>query len=219
MAAYGSRATRAALALAAAVGVATSANAATLIVSNGILQGATGVNVDGTLYDVAFSTGACTALFNGCNEASDFTFTTEASSLLAARALLDQVFIDGPLGQFDTDPFLTVSCSENGSNSCLFRIPIGTVRSPHEAGGPIFASGVANYAAVRGVPRDFDRIFTNVNFPSDGDILNFAVFSNAPPITAAVPEPGTWAMMLLGFGFVGGAMRGSKRRQKIVSHA
>lgn len=32
---------------------------------------------------------------------------------------------------------------------------------------------------------------------------------------SAVPEPGTWAMMLLGFGFVGSAMRLSKRRKKI----
>lgn len=42
----------------------------------------------------------------------------------------------------------------------------------------------------------------------------------ASEVTAAVPEPGTWAMMLLGFGFVGGAMRSAKRRQKItVSYA
>lgn len=34
-----------------------------------------------------------------------------------------------------------------------------------------------------------------------------------------VPEPSTWAMMLIGFGFVGGAMR-SRRRQKLtVSYA
>jgi hypothetical protein len=39
-------------------------------------------------------------------------------------------------------------------------------------------------------------------------------------VTAAVPEPATWAMMLLGFGFVGGAMRSAKRRQKLtVSYA
>lgn len=33
---------------------------------------------------------------------------------------------------------------------------------------------------------------------------------------SAVPEPGTWMMMLLGLGFVGGAMRTAKRRQKIT---
>lgn len=32
---------------------------------------------------------------------------------------------------------------------------------------------------------------------------------------SAVPEPSTWAMMLLGFGAVGGAMRMVKRRQKL----
>jgi hypothetical protein len=29
-------------------------------------------------------------------------------------------------------------------------------------------------------------------------------------ITTAVPEPATWAMMILGFGLVGGAMRRPK---------
>ena len=37
---------------------------------------------------------------------------------------------------------------------------------------------------------------------------------------AAVPEPATWAMILLGFGFIGGTMRSAKRRQKVnVSYA
>ncbi|WP_082992669.1 PEPxxWA-CTERM sorting domain-containing protein [Erythrobacter sp. QSSC1-22B] len=39
-------------------------------------------------------------------------------------------------------------------------------------------------------------------------------------VPGAVPEPSTWAMMLLGFGFVGGGMRSAKRRQKVtVSYA
>lgn len=39
-------------------------------------------------------------------------------------------------------------------------------------------------------------------------------------VSSAVPEPATWAMMLLGFGFVGGVMRSAKRRQKqTVSYA
>lgn len=39
-------------------------------------------------------------------------------------------------------------------------------------------------------------------------------------VGGAVPEPATWAMMLLGFGFVGGAIRSAKRKQKIaVSYA
>jgi hypothetical protein len=39
-------------------------------------------------------------------------------------------------------------------------------------------------------------------------------------LSAAVPEPSTWAMLLLGFGFVGGAMRSARRRQKVtVAHS
>lgn len=37
---------------------------------------------------------------------------------------------------------------------------------------------------------------------------------------AGVPEPSIWAMMILGFGFVGGTMRTAKRRKKLaVSYA
>jgi hypothetical protein len=35
-------------------------------------------------------------------------------------------------------------------------------------------------------------------------------------INSAVPEPATWAMMIGGFGMVGGAMRSARRKQKIV---
>ncbi len=35
----------------------------------------------------------------------------------------------------------------------------------------------------------------------------------------AVPEPATWALMLLGFGLVGGAMRSKKRQKVTVSYA
>ena len=33
---------------------------------------------------------------------------------------------------------------------------------------------------------------------------------------AAVPEPATWAMMIVGFGLVGGAMRSAKQRRKLA---
>lgn len=51
-----------------------------------------------------------------------------------------------------------------------------------------------------------------------GDTIRFNFTQDG--VAGAVPEPATWAMMLLGFGFVGGAMRSSKRRQKLtVSYA
>ncbi|OBX18036.1 hypothetical protein A9995_13945 [Erythrobacter sp. QSSC1-22B] len=52
------------------------------------------------------------------------------------------------------------------------------------------------------------------------NISDMEVFAASTSSIGAVPEPATWAMMLLGFGFVGGALRASKRRQKLtVSYA
>lgn len=37
-----------------------------------------------------------------------------------------------------------------------------------------------------------------------------------PPPNGSVPEPATWAMMLLGFGFVAGAMRSRRQRARVT---
>ncbi|WP_082992670.1 PEPxxWA-CTERM sorting domain-containing protein [Erythrobacter sp. QSSC1-22B] len=53
-----------------------------------------------------------------------------------------------------------------------------------------------------------------------GGFLQFDDITVSQDVAGAVPEPSTWAMMLLGFGFVGGAMRSAKRRHKLtVSYA
>lgn len=48
------------------------------------------------------------------------------------------------------------------------------------------------------------------NYKFDGFKLEKLTFALAPP--PAVPEPATWAMMLIGFGAVGGAMRARRKR-------
>ncbi|MFQ5329857.1 MAG: hypothetical protein ACE5D4_07705, partial [Thermodesulfobacteriota bacterium] len=84
------------------------ASAATLDVSGGQLMGASGVNVGGTLYDVAFKAGSCFTLFGGCTP-SAFAFPSIGDAAdVASSALLAQVF----LGPFDSDPRLT-----NGNNA------------------------------------------------------------------------------------------------------
>src|SRR5687767_14679766 len=89
-----------------------SAQAAVLQVSGGELTGALGVNVGGTLYDVQFVEGTCVGLFSGCDEASDFTFTSAESAVQASQELLNQVFLDVAQGNFDTQPELTLGCEE-----------------------------------------------------------------------------------------------------------
>lgn len=41
------------------------------------------------------------------------------------------------------------------------------------------------------------------------------LFLGAPTFAGGVPEPSTWAMMLLGFGLVGGAMRKSRQNARV----
>jgi len=90
---------------------ATPAAAAVLLVNgSGQLTGATGVDVGGTLYDVTFVDGTCAALFDGCNEISDFDFSDQATAEAAGQALFDQVFIDGLAGNFDSNSGLTFGC-------------------------------------------------------------------------------------------------------------
>ena len=81
--------------------------AATLIVNGGILEGASDVNVNGSLYDVYFMDGSCVSLYNGCDDQPDFLFTDNDSASAASAALLEQVFI----GIYDDDPELTRGCT------------------------------------------------------------------------------------------------------------
>lgn len=72
-------------------------------------SGATGVNVNGTFYDVFFSDGSCRDLFDGCNNLSDFAFTTQADAVAASQALLN--LFNAPGNEFFTnDPSQTVGC-------------------------------------------------------------------------------------------------------------
>lgn len=53
----------------------------------------------------------------------------------------------------------------------------------------------------------FGSDFTAIAF-STGQIIGTGTsYYSVPPITDPVPEPATWAMMIIGFGAVGGAMR------------
>lgn len=59
-----------------------------LVNGNGLLTGANGVDVNGTLYDVTFQEGSCVALFSGCDSAADFAFGTDVAASAASSALL-----------------------------------------------------------------------------------------------------------------------------------
>jgi len=109
--------------------------APTLIVSStGQLTGARDVEVGGVLYDVTFTEGTCTQVFGTC-ETSSFTFHTRDEALLAAQALLDQVFLDVAQGAFDSNAALTFGCDV--TTLC---VPLTAYAVP----GPFNDIGIAN---------------------------------------------------------------------------
>jgi len=56
-------------------------------------------------------------------------------------------------------------------------------------------------------------------FLKNGSISCAGATGDSCVITSGVPEPSTWAMMLLGFGFVAGALRTAKRGRKLLRHS
>lgn len=178
------------------------AHAATQIVdSNGQLTGASGINIDGTRYDVVFRDGTCLDLFSSCDGPGDFDFTDSATARLAAEALLAQVFVDSALGTFGNDPELIFGCESDAV--CSIEIPYdrfvtgsGQVSSNH-----LFARAlVFGTASDNRTDTGLGRLVTADSSSSSTQV--FALFS-----VSAVPEPATWLMMIFGLGFVGGAMR------------
>lgn len=199
--------TAVAIYVAAALFTSASATAAVQVVdNNGILTGATGIDVGGVSYDVEFLDGSCSALFTGCDEPSDFAFNNLAAAVIASQALRDQVF----LGTYDAQPALTRGCS---ANPCYSFTPFEYL-SPSPNNGAI-----ALFASLENSETESNdgRFLLNGNgsIGINNDLaaqpnFTFARFT-VSGATAAVPEPSTWAMMIMGFGATGFALRRRRR--------
>lgn len=168
--------------------------AATLLVNgSGQLTGATGVDVGGLLYDVSFA--QCTVSGGSFTAACTPYFHTATDAAAAAQALLDELFIDGPDGQFDSNPQATLYCTT--STICMMAVP--------------YTSAIDSEAAFNSATTDNVSYAPWVYNGSEFIVpLNVAVFSRT------VPEPATWAMMLLGFAAIGASAR---RRSLGLVHA
>jgi hypothetical protein len=169
-----------------------SAQAASITLdANGILLGAKNVIVNGTPYDVEFLDGTCADVFGACDSAI-FTFTTESDAQAASNALFDQVFLDGALGNFDSDLKLTNGCNTAVEiDQCFVLTPYGTFSDA--SGAEVRASFAINTAflmvdqAVAG--------HTSVLYDAAGDPEG--VFAKWTAVSQSVPD-GTSTLSLAG---------------------
>jgi hypothetical protein len=175
------------------------------------------LNVGGTSYDsvVVHSNGALSLgsavdfeLFS--NSLSDFGVPVFSPLLRNGEGSFDR---DGDfVGQyeFNDNQLLvnwfscgtTVNCFRNNFSLVLTNNPTGfTVDYIYGPNGPS-VTGLSGFSLPTG-SLEFTGALENRTFSFD---------ANGSLITSAVPEPGTWAMMLLGFGMIGAAMRRKQAR-------
>ena len=171
-----------------------SSSAATLIVNGGELQGATDVVIDGMLYNVLFQDGTCIAAYSGCDELSDFTFTSQSDAYVASEALLDQVFIDGPVGFFDSRPELSAGVSDS-TNVFFTPYALGT-----SSGRPLFTGSAAFNLSDGAIDIIEGRSSETIDFDySQSSFETFAVWT-ATGVAAPIPLPTGALLLLTGLG-------------------
>lgn len=178
--------------------LAAGAGPATLLTENGLLVGATGVEIDGETYSVSFEGGSCNSLFSNC---SSFVFQTQAAAGAASEALLTQVLV----GVFDDSPNLTRGCGR--PDYCFVVTPYQQGEAAG-VGAVVFLGNALNQSAASAL----EDATSFANLPASHVASREIVYAvwTLEADAAAVPEPGSLALLIL----AGGALALVQRRRR-----
>ena len=152
---------------------------------------------------------------SGENGAEAFTFTAAAGE----RVFIDPVYASGfdyVLGGGSPNilDVLFPALTSDGNGYSIYTLD-GTLLGTATA-GTAFAFGPAGVTGfkVRGIDGlvQGDPFVTGLTFVSAGTVT----ITQTPVAAAAVPEPATWAMLLLGFGMTGASIRYRRRSTRIA---
>ncbi|WP_231639007.1 PEPxxWA-CTERM sorting domain-containing protein [Sphingomonas profundi] len=183
----------------------------------------------------ALAVGACSMLGLISTPASAANVVTAIGADLSASSYVFDFqggsFTFGFNGDYFGGGPLTISTANGGEVNTVFGEP--TTNFADNRGGPVTFGGSMQYAefmdptpirftngdnfiGLRAVTRG--GTYYGYAFSSNNVLNSIGFESNAnSPVTAVagVPEPTTWAMMLGGFGIVGGAMRRRRARTSV----
>jgi hypothetical protein len=121
------------------------------------------------------------------------------------------------LASVDNGAFMTIaSFAQRGTNDLFQSISFGplTALSSIE-----FRLTAANQTSANGGTIASGGTFRVENYAPGSTNTPVSINGNVTPLLAAVPEPATWGMMILGFGVVGGAMRRRPKVRTTVAYA
>lgn len=170
------------------------------VVENGYLIGANNVDVGGVKYDVRFSSNTFVSLFSGAPMA--FQSSPELAQE-ASYAMLNQVFVDGPAGDFSRAPGRVAGCW-NAPYTCYIYTPwrrfLDNATAPP---AEMVALSLLFVSSTDWADPNFDQIIYSNEFALDqgSGYRTWAVWSLST--VAAIPEPQTYALALAGLSVVG----------------
>lgn len=176
---------------------------------------------DGVTYDLTLNsitngglTGNFTLAISDINTASD---TEGGRTNINAFALSDPAVGTIVSGTSSGFTFLTgglnsTGCDGSGNFFCF-------ANSGYDPGSPLPSSLSLTFSVTSNTVGSFANYTPDFKIDWLGSKHNYDLVSLPIPVNTGVPEPATWALMLLGFGGIGMAMRRSRRTSALMQIA